>query len=117
MNLFTRLLVLVLVLVLVNKNDDDDDSGDDDESFIKILGLSSSIQQVVQSRVLLLFFSLLFSKNSFRFRIVFVNTIFLVSDASEFHKLFHAEHKINITIGMSRGGWGGCLSNESGLRL
>ena len=47
----------------------------------------------------------------------FVNTIFLVSDASEFHKLFHAEHKINITIGMSRGGWGGCLSNESGPRL
>ena len=91
-------------------------SDDDDKSFIKILGLSSPIQQVVQSRVLLLFFSL-FSKNSFRFRIVFGNTIVLVSDASEFHKLFHAEHKINITIGMSRGGWGGCLSNESGLRL
>ena len=107
MNLFTRLLVLVLVLV------DDDDDGDDNESFITILGLSSSIQQVVQSRVLLLFFL----KNGFRSRIVFVNTIFLVSDASEFHKLFHAEHKINITIGMSRGGWGGCLSNESGLRL
>ena len=73
MNLFTRLLVLVLVLVLVNKNDDDD-SDDDDESFIKILGLSSSIQQVVQSRVLLLFFL----KNGFRSRIVFVNTIVLV---------------------------------------
>ena len=59
---FTRLLVLVLVLVLIDddddddNDDDDDDDGDDDESFIKILGLSSLIQQVVQSRVLLLFF-------------------------------------------------------------
>ena len=67
--------------------------------------------------VLSCFLFSLFLKNSDGSRIVFVNTIFLVSDASEFHKLFHAEHKINITIGMSRGGWGGCLSNESGLRL